>query len=241
MISKFFRIIFLLAIMHCNWASAQSATVDAEGILDKALDQLLKPAHAIYFEGVADQLKNPLDIFTLPVYQIHRGGYLFTEDDKFEFSIGTMKGLCNGLVYTIINESTKQMILDSLVTKDFDGNPLTDEGMIKGLENIASIKSIQYLGEESVNKKLCYKIKAIADKENVYSLYYIDKKSNRLILFSDYDEETNFTSYWIKSITDAPKNHDYTLRLPSKETDKLFGYEAYDMRFTYNKIHQKIK
>ncbi len=64
---------------------------------------------------------------------------------------------------------------------------------------------------------------------------------NRLILFSDYDAETNFTSYWIKSITDAPRNHDYTLRLPSKETDKLFGYEAYDMRFTYNKIHQKIK
>lgn len=235
------RNIWCLCCIGFSYANVCGQNVDAEAVLDKALDKLLQPSHAIYFEGVADQLRNPLAIFTLPVYQIHRGGYMFTENEKFEFSIGTMKGLCNGIVYTIINESTKQLIIDSLQTKDFDGNPLTDEGMMKGLENIASIKSILYLGEEKVNKKICYKIKAIADKEQVYSLYYIDKRDYKLIMFSDFDEETNFTSYWIKSISDAPKNHDYSLRLPPKETEKLFGYEAYDMRFTYNKIHQKIK
>jgi len=228
-----------VAFFSCVRLEAQSN--NAEEIMKKAMDKLSLPAHAIYFEGVAEQLKDPLAIFTLPVYQLHRGGYLFTDNAKFEFSVGTMKGLCNGTVYTIINEMTKQLIIDSLQTKDLDGNAFTEEGMMKGLDNIASIKNLALLGEEKVNKKLCYKIKATTDKIGMFSLYYVEKTTNKLILFADYEQESNFTVYWIKSISDAPKNHDYSLRLPAKETEKLFGYEAYDMRFTYNKIHQKIK
>lgn len=192
---------------------------------------------AIYFEGIAIGASRPQDIFSLPAYKVYRGGFFFSEDRKFEMQIGVLKGLCDGKVMVIIDEVSKTMVIDSLRDKVLRGvEEVPDVGKL--FDETFKDMQLKYSGKETVNGKVCHKIKGeFPDDPSRHVWYYIEEASGRLLLIGEWQGE-GYDVYWIKKIDKAPKDHSYQVKLPNKELTSYYGYEVVDMRFAMNNLQE---
>ena len=229
--------LWVLSAGFISPACAQLSKEETFKILDKALGPLTSAkSTAIYFEGLAFGVKEPTSIFTLPAYQVFKGGFLFSEGHKFEMQLGKMKGLSDGKLLVVIDETTKKMFVDSVRSK---GLIKPDKALDIGVlfrEQIGDCH-LEYLGRQTLQNKVCHKIKSVCrrnDKE-VSAQYWIEINTNQLLLMSELQNKL-YNVYWIKKTGLAPVGHDYTVRLPKKEMESFHGYEVFDHRNTSEKL-----
>lgn len=228
----------LLFVYTTTVVQAQTKDAKALAMLDKAFgDALLSGNVALYFEGLAFGQQDPKKIFTLPVYQVLRGGYAFVDGKKMEMQLGTMKSLCDGKLFVMINEKVKMMYVDSvrasaLAEMERQGGEKPD--FIKSLTDIAGAGDVVFIGDEQVNGRLCHHLKASFSKGS-HVQYWIDAKTEKLYLVAEWQEKA-YNVYWINRIEQAPKKHDYSIHLPAKQLNTYYGYEVLDNRFLYKKF-----
>lgn len=207
-------------------------------ILDEAIGFIVDGGSgAIYYESVATNLQDPLSIFNIPLYKIEKGGYWLFDGDKFEMQAAGMKALSDGKLLSLIDESSKIMYIDSVrkgALLSTDQEVPTFEGL---LDNEFGAGNATFIGEEDVNGRSCYKIKAYMEKmASNYILYWVDVKRKQLVLMAEYSGES-FTVYEVKKVTTAPKNHNYTMVLPKEEMTEYYGYQVIDMRYSNQFLH----
>lgn len=229
-----YKNILMTAILLLSICSAAKAQVDslALSILDKAIGFVYtKGAGAIYYETVAQNVADPMDIFSLPLYKVDKGGHWFLDGNKFEIKTAGTKALCDGKQLSIIDEETQIMYVDSV----------REEPLIKPEDDMLSYDEMldeqfgdgqmAYLGEEEVKGIPCHKIQANMEKmAEDYILYWISKKDHQLKLMAEKTDDL-YTVYEIKKVGEAPKNYNYTLVLPKEEMTEFHGFQVVDMRF----------
>jgi hypothetical protein len=203
-------------------------------ILDKAFGPIGDVEnYAIYFEGIARNLKNPLEIFSLPVYKIYRTGHIYIMGKKFEIEMGEIKALSDGKLMVVINEDMRSLVIDSL--RENYSDEKTDLADVKELFGDYNSEDIlTYMGTEVVNKKECHKIKAAPkDNSSMYVYYWVEVSSGKLLLMAEY-MENSYDVYWIRKIGKSPEGYPFFVNVPKTEVKKLYGYEVFDMRFNQN-------
>jgi hypothetical protein len=212
----------------------------AVAIMEKAMGPLGTEADklGIYFEGIAFGIAQPKQIFSLPTYQVYRGGFFVADGKKFEIQLGVMKALCDGKLMVIVDENSKTMIVDSLRDKTpGDYNEVPDLGKLMD-ENFGE-SVFAYKGKEVINGKSCHKIKAEFPKDTSSHVYYwVQEDNNKLLLIGEW-QGSSYDVYWIKKITQAPKDHVYAVNLPKKELEDFYGYQVFDFRYTAEKLQYK--
>ncbi|MFL5730432.1 MAG: hypothetical protein ACJ75J_13170 [Cytophagaceae bacterium] len=193
---------------------------------------------SMYFEGIAFGIQNPLTVFTLPAYKVHRGGFMLTEGKKFEIQLGIMKALCDGKIMVIIDEQSKSMVIDS-VRDHVPGLEDQTPDIQKMLEENIGVGNLKYEGKETVNGKLCHKIKAsYSDELKTHVYYWVEVTKNQLLLMAEW--QTNaYDVYWIRKMGKCPKGHVFAVNIPKREIETLYGYEVFDMRFTSAQLQSK--
>ncbi len=232
---KQFKNIVLLMLFMSVFSSGAYAQVDslAFQILDNAIGFIFNQGSgAIYYETVAQNVENPLDIFRLPLYQIDKGGHWFMDGNKFEISTAGMKALCDGKLISIIDMDAQTMYVDSIREE-----PLVaiEDGKKPGYEELIEKEYgegvMEYLGEEKIKGVNCHKIKANLEKlDGEFTLYWVSKKDNKLVLMAEKAEDL-YTVYDIKEIKEVPVNYNYSIVLPNEEIEEFYGLQVFDMRF----------
>lgn len=226
------RLLLWLLIVYVPGLYAQNEMdPQALKIMEKAMAPLEnEKGSAIYFEGLAYGVKEPSAIFTLPAYQVFRGGFLFQEGKKFEMQLGMMKGLSDGKTMVMVDEISKVMYVDSVRRE----SPIKGErpDIAELLKKHIGESSLKYSGKEKVKGIECHKIEALskAEERTIPIIYWVDVKNNQLVLMADKQNDL-YNVYWIKSMGLPPKGHDYSVKLPAKELEKFHGYEVIDQRY----------
>lgn len=202
-------------------------------LLDKSLGKYLEMDNmAIYFETIAFEVKEPEKIFTLPVYKVHKGGYMFTLGKKYEIQIGTLKALCDGKLCAFIDETQKTMFVDSLVHISPSDSSLAN--MEAAMDQSINDAKLSYVGEVVLQGKKCHKIKAIVSGQmSGHVLYYVDMETGQMALMAEY-QNSSYTVYHFGKITKVPAGHEFGIQLPKKEIQSFYGYEVIDNRFLSN-------
>lgn len=234
-------LIVVLVIGMTMGSRAQQIDSLAMTLLDEALGFIIEEnSGAIYYETIARNLEDPLEIFTLPLYQVDKGGYWFFDGDRFEMKAGEIKALCDGKLMALVDEENQFMYVDSVRLE-----PLLDvEGEVPSFDELIDRQfghgNASYLGEEIVKGKPCHKIKAYMEKQaDDYVLYWIDKASMQLVLMAEKSESV-YTVYEIKSVGKVPANHSYQIVLPDHEIVDFYGFKVVDMRFMSDFLNAPI-
>ncbi len=223
------NIITLLLLLIPLHASPQQDK--ALGMLDGALGFLLEQDNgAIYFRSIAYGLDNPAEVFSLPAYKEKMGGYWIFDGDKFELSIGDTKGLCNGSIFTIINEAEGLMYIDSVRPENPGDTAAGMPALMQHLNDEFGEHALKYAGEETMNGVLCHKVKVTYKESDTHVLYWINKATGKLYLMAEFQQGA-YTVYVVRKTGNAPANHDYTINIPDRELHEYLGYTVMDMRF----------
>lgn len=230
---KIKTMIIVVLFLACSAAQTR-AQIDSTAleILDEAIGFIFEEGSgAIYYENVALNVADPMDIFSLPLYKIEKGGYWFFDGDRFEMNAAGMKALCDGKLISLVDENTQMMYLDS-VRK---GPMLEVEGeepdMLQVIDKQFGDGNTKYLGEEEVKGRLCHKIEAHMEKmPDEYVWYWIDQKNSQLLLMAEHSGDS-FTVYEIKKVGKVPKDHNYEIVMPNHELSEFYGFQVIDMRF----------
>lgn len=239
---KFLKNIYILSfILLVQFAaftvSAQVNTSDEKAmeILDNAIGELVVSENfAIYYDGIAAGVKTPEDIFTLPVYEVSRGGHLFVDKDKFEVKAGFMNSICDGKLMVLIQEQNKTMFIDSVnIAADTLADPLSDPQFDELMKEYFTEGVIKYQGIITINNHKCHKIRSEIKNNsgNTHVIYWVDVNSGNLYLMAEYDGNNAYTVYWINKVTKAPLKYNYTIFLPPKHLTTFHGYKVIDNRF----------
>jgi hypothetical protein len=227
--------ILTIAISALAFGTAEAgAQIDSTAldILDDAIGFIFdEGSGAIYYETVASNVADPMDIFSLPLYKVDKGGYWFFDGNRFEMNAAGMKALCDGKLISLVDENTHVMYLDSVRT----GPMLEVEGeqpdLLQVIDKQFGDGNTKYLGEEEVKGRMCHKIEAHMEKmPDEYVWYWIDKKTSQLVLMAEHSDDA-FTVYEIKKVGKVPKNHNYKIVMPDHELSEFYGYQVIDMRF----------
>ena len=233
-------LIFLVILLVCKPCTKAQAPVmdqkEMQAILDKAYGQLKSGNVGFYFEGLAFNVKKPLDIFTLPSYKVYRGGYYYTNGNKFEMNLGRMKAISNGKVMLMIDEVQHEIIIDSIRVALTDKDAEVNDALLQQALGFTwkGDPQLEYAGKEKVKGHTCHVLRTKWDNSlKMSSVYYIDQHSNKMVLMADKHAD-GYDVYWIKKIDKAPAKHDYSVFIPNKEVNKLYGYQVTDMRFVGN-------
>lgn len=231
----------LLFLLLLNWwsvsAYAQQTTADDKAfkILDKAIgDVFTSEDMGIYFEAIAYEVEKPESIFTLPVYRVFRGGYMFVDKEKFRIELGLMKSICDGKLVVVVEEESKTMIIDSVRKDSEEGQ---EEEMNAFLNDEFLNGTLSYIGTEKINNRACHKIKSTVkdDKENTHVLYWVDQTTGQLYLMAEFQHNA-YNVYWINKIGKAPEDKGrYNVYLPEKGLTTYHGYRVVDNRYTDDK------
>lgn len=201
-------------------------------ILDKAIGNVFSSDNiGIYFEGIVFGIQKPEDIFTLPVYKVFRGGFLFIDSDKFQIELGLMKSMSDGKLTVVVDEQSKTMIVDSVRKNEQDDINMNE------LQDLVSEDfkdgTLEYQGIVTINNKKCHKIKSIV-KSNTSSteiLYWVDVVNEQLYLMAEY-QNNGYNVYWFNKVGKAPAKHIYTIYLPKNAITTYHGYTVIDNRFS---------
>jgi hypothetical protein len=187
---------------------------------------------AITFEGIAFGLERPQAIFTAPVYEVHRGGYLFVKGSKYEIDLGMMKALCDGKLMVVIDEAGKTMYVDSLRTSLPNDQRGTSPDVAQLLGQTFGDAKVTYQGKEMVNGQSCHKLRTQTEGGEYisHSLFWISEATGNLVLMADW-AEGGYDTYWVRSVGATPKGHDFSVNLPKQELDELYGYKVTDLRY----------
>lgn len=236
------RYVLLMALfinlLFSSLLTAQPQTEEekkAYALLDKAFGGFNETNSnvGLYFEGIAYGISDPVKIFTMDVYRIVRGGFMFVDGDKYEMQLGTVKTLCDGSISTVIDEVSKTMIIDS-VRKESTYKNFGDSLNINNLiSQTFGDSRLSYLGEETINGHKCHKIKAginggAMDKSHI--LYWIGMATSQLYLMAEWQNK-GYDVYWFSKTGQAPKEHSYKIYLPKKELTTYYGYNVIDNRY----------
>lgn len=208
-------------------------------ILDKALGPIMDDDGAsIYFEGIAYELKNPTDIFTLPVYKVFRGGYWIMSGNKFEMRMGDLKGLSDGQIMVLVQEQEGLMYVDSVRNGPLlKGEEMPDIGEV--LQSQISDAGYTYLGVETLEGVRCHKIRAdISAEDKTHVIYWVAVDTEKLFLMAEWSNES-YTTYWVKSIGKAPKNYSFDIHLPVETIESYMGFQVIDMRYSSEDMREK--
>lgn len=231
---KLIYIYSLLVVCFPALLKAQNnATVEEKkcyDMLDKALGKYLESDNmAIYFESIAFDIKDPEKIFSLPVYKVYKGGYMFILGKKYEIQVGTMKALCDGKLSVFIDETQKVMLVDSLNHINPSDSSLAN--MEAAMSESINDATLSYVGEVTLQAKKYHKIKAVVSgKMSGHVLYYIDVTTGQMFLMAEYQNNT-YTAYQFGKIAKVPAGHEFGIQLPKKEIQSFYGYEVIDNRF----------
>lgn len=235
-ISKIYLLFLMLFVSIQLKAQVDSLAFD---IVDKAIGFIYNEgAGAIYYESIAQNVENPMDIFDLPLYQVDKGGHWFMDGDQFEIKTAGTIALCDGELLSIIDQEMQMMYVDSVREEPLiklEGQEMTQEEMI---DNVFGEGHMRYEGEEEVNGIPCHKVKANLEKlDGEYVFYWVSKDTNRLLLMAEQSEEL-YTVYLVKEVKAPPKNHNYKLVLPDEEITDFYGLQVIDMRFANQFLSQ---
>jgi hypothetical protein len=215
-------------------AQPKTSTDDkAYQLLDKAIGSLFTSSNVgMYFEAIAFGIKTPESIFTLPVYKVFKGGFLFVNDDKFQIELGLMKSISDGKVTVIVNEQTKMMIVDS-VRANNDSADINSQELESLLNDDFKDAVLTYVDVVTINNHKCHKITSNVKKNSSAAdvIYWIDTTTGQLYLMAEKDNEA-YNVYWLNKMGKAPANQSYTIYLPSKTLTTYHGYKVVDNRFT---------
>jgi hypothetical protein len=241
----FFCLMFLGDRLILGQAAKTTYTeTELTDLLEKALGRLRSGDFAIYFEGISYGLKQPLDIFTAPVYKVYRGGYYFNSGDKLEMNLGGMKALSDGQVTVLIDVINKQIMIDSVHQIPLSSDDPKKEQEL--FEKAMGIKigegvALQFLGRQKIKGKSCLVVSgSIKGTPGQQSLYYITEKDNQLLMMAE-KQKLGYDVYWLDRISASPPKHSYAVNVPKKELQKLGGYEVTDMRFVRDDLSKKGK
>jgi len=231
----------LLLICACVFnANAKGDDSLAYRLLDKAFGKDIESGNAgIYFESIAYGLKDPKGIFTLPIYQVIKGGFLCMEGKKYEMQLGIVKALSDGKLMVMIDEESKMMYVDS-VRASVPGSDSTEMPDMHKLmdEMIGGEGALSYAGIENINGKRCHKIKAtVSDAAHTHVYYWIEESSKKIYLMAEWQNNA-YNVYQFRSVGKAPKEHEYAIYLPEKEIDKYYGYTVIDNRYVSSQMKQ---
>jgi hypothetical protein len=211
----------------------------AFNILDKALGKWFeKQSAAFYFEGIAYGVDKPSEIFSLPVYEVMRGGFWIFDGDKFEMQLGQVKGLSDGKLMVMIDEMGGTMYVDS-VRHNTPVAKANSKDIEKLLDETFGDGVMTYEGKEPVNGKLCHKIKTvIKDEQNTHVIYWVNAQTMQILLMAEWQNGA-YDVYWFKEITSVPANYNFSVHLPANEIKDFHGYQVFDMRFISNELNEK--
>ncbi len=229
------KIVLLLFLSSFSGFAQQGADDQAFRVLDKALEGIWeKENYAIYFKAIAFDVRQPLDIFSLPAYRQRLGGYIYVDGKRFEMRLGVMKALCDGKLLVMVDESSGLMVVDSLREKTMEG--FDEELDLEALLNEKfGLGQLSLEGKELVNKRECYRIRCTFENSGNEALYYVDVQKGTLTLMAERTGE-DYDVYLVDRIGAAPPRHVYTVNLPDRELEELYGYEVIDMRYTYRDL-----
>jgi hypothetical protein len=207
----------------------------AYALLDKAFGGFNEANSnvGLYFEGIAYGIADPLKIFTLDVYRVVRGGFVFVDGNKYEMQLGTIKTLCDGNISTAIDETSKMMLIDSVRKETTYQNFGDSLNITKLINETFGDSKLNYLGEETINAHRCHKIKAVIKGGNLtdaHVLYWVDTTTGQLYLMAEWQNKS-YDVYWFSKTGPAPKNHSYQIYLPKKELTTYYGYNVIDNRY----------
>lgn len=230
--------ILFIVLQGAGIAKAQAKQDDslAYRLLDNAFGKDIESGNAgIWFESIAYGIKDPKGIFSLPVYQVIKGGFLFMDGKKYEMQLGIVKALSDGKIMVMVDESSKMMYVDSVRTSMAMGDSMPDVNKLME-EIIGGEGTLGYAGMETVNGKRCHKIKAsVTDAEHTHVYYWVEEGTGKIYLMAEWQNGA-YNVYLFRSVGKAPKGHEYTIYLPEKEIDTYHGYTVIDNRFIT--IHQ---
>lgn len=231
--------IFLFSLGFCLISTLVCSQTKYDGsidekaykILDKAIGDVFTSQNiGIYFEGIAFGIKKPEEIFTLPVYKVFRGGYLFVKDDKFEIELGLMKTICDGNVMVVVDEQSKTMLIDSVRNKELEIKYEELESLVgKDFKD----GTLVYNGIVAVNNVKCHKITSVVknNSSSVDITYWVDVATENLYLMAE-NQNASYNVYWFNKVGKAPLNHTYQFFLSKKTMTSFQGYSVIDNRFT---------
>lgn len=209
-------------------------------IMNKAFGNTIENGDvAMYFEGIGMGLKDPMEIFTLPVYKITRGGYLIIKNKKYEMAIGPMKTVCDGKILVVADEVSKTLFIDS-VRNALKGSYQETPDVSKIFTEKFGAANLSYEGKEMVNKRECHKIRSFYSEEKIEVTYWVECKTGMMYLMAEKQNGMNMV-YWFRKISKAPEKYTFNIHLPKKnqELDKLYGYQVIDHRFTKEQLTKK--
>lgn len=228
-------ILTLLALGFLNTVLAQAKQqIDEKAfqILDKAFGNFLESENVgIQFEGIAYGIQKPEDIFTLPVYKIFRGGYLYMNKNKFQIELGLMKSMSDGKLMVVIDEQSKTLLIDSVRKNSFEDGESEEMSML--INEDFKESNLIYRGIATVNKHQCHKISSYVKGTggNAEVTYWVDAVTGQLYLMSENQNGSN-NVYWFNRIGKAPENHKYDVYFPKKSLTTFQGYTVLDNRYT---------
>lgn len=230
-------VLFLVVTNVDSFAQTKAATNEkALQILDKAIGDVFSSENiGIYFEGIAFGIKKPEDIFTIPVYKVFRGGFLFVNKEKYQLELGLMKSISNGKLMVVIDEQSKTMVIDSV--RNTAGNDTIGELDSKELADLISEDfkeaTLTYEGVVTINNHKCHKIKSIVTKKagSTDVLYWVDTVTGQLFLMAE-NQNNAYNVYWFNRVGKAPENFKYDIFLPEKTLTTFHGYKVIDNRFS---------
>jgi hypothetical protein len=234
----------LLLVANFSMAQGKAAAVGiAEQMMEKTMKDLdHRSGFAIRFESIAFGVGKPKDIFTLPIYKVYKGGFVFMENDKCEYNMGMIKMLSDGKLYVYVDEASKSIVIDSVRNGTEEVGDVFAEMFPGNSENL----TYTLMGKDTIGRfGLCNLVRCDMTKDKShYSLYWIDAKTGFMRMYAEY-QEGRYNVYLISKISAPPSNHNYTVYVPKAELTTLAGYEVYDNRFVNveeaRKINQKIK
>ena len=212
-------------------------------LLDNAFGKDIESGNAsIYFESIAYGIKDPKAIFTLPVYEIIKGGFLCVEGKKYEMQLGIVKALSDGKLMVMVDESSKMMYVDSVrssISMPGLDSTLEMPDMNKLMdEMIGGEGALSYVGIENIIGKRCHKIKAsISDAEHTHVYYWVEEISKKIYLMAEWQNNA-YNVYLFRSVGKAPKAHEYAIYLPEKEIENYHGYTVIDNRYVSSQMKQ---
>ncbi|MGZ4118445.1 MAG: hypothetical protein ACXVPY_13230, partial [Bacteroidia bacterium] len=201
-------------------------------ILDKAIGDVFSSENVgVYFEGIAFGLKKPEDIFTIPVFKLFRGGFVFINKDKYQVELGTMKTISDGKLMVVVDEQSKTMLLDSVnknTPKEISSQQL--EALVKDDFKSATLT---YEGIETINNHQCHKIKSIVKNGTSSSdvIYWVDTTTGQLYLMGE-NQNGEYNVYWLSKVGKAPENFNYSIHLPKNKLSTYHGYSVVDNRYS---------
>ena len=243
MISENNKLAFLLTFSCFLFSQLSSAQKNNDQqamlLLDKAMGNAIETCNvAIFFESIAFGLKDPTKIFNVPGNKLVKGGFIFIDGKNMEMQLGSMKNLSDGKITVVVDEATKTMFIDSL--RDFQlMNSEEKSGIDQLLTQTIGDGNIKYEGEESINNKLCHRIKSYFENEqNNHVCYWIEKKTGHLYLMAEWQNNA-YDVYWIRRINEAPKEHEYSINLPTRELENYYGYMVIDHRYSRGQLNSR--